>query len=219
MTAGQGILHIETPPEALVVSGGLFHGIQLWVNLPAKKKWVPPAYQPLEAGDVALLASRDAGALLRLIAGEVAGVVGPGSTQTPISLIHATITPGSMLELPWNPSFNALAYVLTGSGEAGADHRPIRTGQLVRFGSGDWMRIRAKDHSGSSDGNLEVLFLGGAPIGEHVEHYGPFVMNTRAEIGQALEDFQAGRLGRVPANALMPHVPDPSPVRTEKTGI
>src|SRR5580658_4426884 len=155
MTAGRGILHIETPPEELVVSGGLFHGIQLWVNLPAKQKWIPPAYQPLEAGDVALVASRDAGALLRVIAGGVAGVVGPGSTHTPISLMHASISPGSLLELPWNPTFNALLYVLAGSGEAGPDRRPIRTGQLASFGAGQWLRIRAQDHQDSDTDDLE----------------------------------------------------------------
>jgi hypothetical protein len=219
MTAGRGILHIETPPEELVVSGGLFHGIQLWVNLPAAKKWIPPAYQPLEAGDVALLTSRDAGALIRVIAGEVAGIVGPGTTQTPISLIHASIAPGALLELPWSPAFNSLAYVLAGSGEAGPDRRPIRTGQLVSFDRGRWLSVRADDRQDSRSKNLETLFIGGEPIGEHVEHYGPFVMNTREEIGQAVEDFQAGHLGRVPPNALMPHVPDPAPVRTEKTGI
>ena len=219
MTAGRGILHIETPPEELVVSGGLFHGVQLWVNLPAKQKWIPPAYQPLEAGDVALLASPDAGALLRVIAGKVAGVSGPGSTHTPISLMHASITPGSLLQLPWNPTFNCLAYVLSGSGEAGAVHRPIHTGQLASFGPGQRLSLRADDHQDSRAANLEVLLLGGEPIGEHVEHYGPFVMNTREEIGQAVQDFEAGRLGRVPPNALMPHVPDPAPARTEQTGI
>ena len=75
MTAGRGILHIETPPEQLVVSGGLFHGIQLWVNLPSKEKWIPPGYQPLEAGDVALATSPDAGALIRVIAGDLGGMV------------------------------------------------------------------------------------------------------------------------------------------------
>jgi quercetin 2,3-dioxygenase len=219
MTAGRGILHIETPPEDLVVSGGLFHGIQLWVNLPAKKKWIPPAYQPLEADDVVLVASSDAGTLVRLIAGEVAGALGPGSTHTPISMMHASITPGSRLELPWNPAFNSLAYVLAGSGDAGPDHQPIRTGQLVSFGPGEWLSLRAQPRQDSRSENLEVLLLGGEPIGEHVEHYGPFVMNTRAEIGQAVEDFEAGRLGRVPPNALMPHVPDPSPIRTERSGI
>jgi redox-sensitive bicupin YhaK (pirin superfamily) len=219
MTAGRGILHIETPPEELVESGGLFHGIQLWVNLPAKEKWIPPAYQPLEPEDVVLLASPDGGALVRLIAGDLGGTVGPGSTHTPISLMHASISPGALLELPWRRSFNCLAYVLAGSGEAGAERRPVETGQLAAFGPGDWLRVRAADRQDSRYQNLEVLFLGGEPIGEHVEHYGPFVMNTRAEIGQALEDFQAGRLGRVPPNALMPHVPDPAPVRTEQTGI
>jgi redox-sensitive bicupin YhaK (pirin superfamily) len=219
MTAGRGILHIETPPEELVVAGGLFHGIQLWVNLPAKKKWIPPAYQPLEPGDVALVASSDAGALVRIIAGEQAGLTGPGSTQTPVALMHASIAPGARLQLPWNPAFNALAYVLAGSGQVGPDRRPVRTGQLVAFGPGRWMSVSASNPQDSRSENLEVLFLGGEPIREHVEHYGPFVMNTRAEIGQALEDFQAGRLGRIPPDALMPHVPDPAPVRTERTGI
>jgi len=219
MTAGRGILHIETPPEELVVSGGLFHGIQLWVNLPAKDKWIPPAYQPLEARDVALVASGDAGALVRVIAGHVAGVTGPGSTHTPISLLHASITPGSLLELPWGPAFNALAYVLAGAGAAGPDRQPVHTGQLVVFGPGEWLSVFAQPAQSSPSENLEVLFLGGEPIGEHVEHYGPFVMNTRAEIGQAVEDFEAGRLGRIPPNALMPHVPDPAPARTERTGI
>jgi redox-sensitive bicupin YhaK (pirin superfamily) len=95
MTAGAGILHIETPPESLVMSGGLFHGFQLWVNLPAAKKWSPPAYQDLRASEVVLLASEDGGALIRVIAGELAGHKGPGSTQTPITLIHATLQPGA----------------------------------------------------------------------------------------------------------------------------
>jgi quercetin 2,3-dioxygenase len=191
----------------------------LWVNLPAKDKWIPPAYQPLEAGDVVMVASADAGALVRVIAGRVAGVTGPGSTHTPISLMHASITPGSLLELPWVPEFNALAYVLAGRGAAGPDRRPVHTGQLVMFGPGEWLSLSAQPGQDSPSENLEVLFLGGQPIGEHVEHYGPFVMNTRAEIGQAVEDFEAGRLGHIPANALMPHVPDPAPARTERTGI
>jgi hypothetical protein len=112
-----------------------------------------------------------------------------------------------------------MAYVLAGSGDAGPDHQPISTGQLARFGPGQWLRIRALPRQDSRSENMEVLLLGGEPIGEHVEHYGPFVMNTRAEIGQAVEDFEAGRLGRIPPNALMPHVPDPAPVRTERTGI
>ena len=81
------------------------------------------------------------------------------------------------------------------------------------------MAVRADDRQSSGTDHLELLLLGGQPIGEPVEHYGPFVMNTRAEIGQALEDFEAGRFGTIPPNALMPHVPDPDPIRAEHTGI
>jgi redox-sensitive bicupin YhaK (pirin superfamily) len=219
MTAGSGILHIETPPEELVISGGLFHGVQLWVNLPAKSKMIPPAYQSIEADHVALVASADAGALVRVIAGEVGGHPGPGSTHTPITLLHATVSPGALLEVPWDPTFNALIYVLAGAGRVGSQGRPIREGQLVVLGRGDWFEVRADDHQDSRSADLELLVLGGRPIRQPIAAYGPFVMNTRAELGQALEDFQAGLFGEIPPDALMPHTPDPSPVRTEKTGI
>src|SRR5437588_3559182 len=116
MTAGGGILHIETPPEALVVSGGLFHGLQLWVNLPAKDKFAQPRYQSLEGEQVALLSSADGGALVRVVAGDVAGHKGPGDTHTPIAFVHTTVAPGARLSLPWRPDFNALVYVLSGPG-------------------------------------------------------------------------------------------------------
>src|SRR5688500_15608131 len=137
MTAGSGLLHIEAPPEHLVMSGGLFHGLQLWVNLPRSQKMSPPRYQDIRGRQAALLSSSDGGALLRVIAGSVDGHEGPGSTHTPITLLHATISPGASLTLPWNPGFNALAYVLAGRGVAGAERRPLASGQLVVFGGGD----------------------------------------------------------------------------------
>jgi quercetin 2,3-dioxygenase len=219
MTAGSGILHIETPPEELVISGGLFHGVQLWVNLPAKSKMIPPAYQSIDADHVALVASADAGALVRVIAGDVGGHPGPGSTHTPITLLHATVSPGALLQVPWEPTFNALIYVLAGAGRVGSQGRPIGEGQLVVLGRGDWFEVRADDHQDSRSAALELLVQGGQPIRQPVAAYGPFVMNTKAELGQALEDFRAGLFGEIPPNALMPYTPDPSPVRTEKTGI
>ena len=150
MTAGGGILHIETPPEKLVVSGGLFHGIQLWVNLPARDKMIPPAYQGLEADDVVLLTSGDDGALLRVIAGDIGGHRGPGSTHTPMALMHLSVSPGALVELPWDPGFNALVYVLAGSGRVGSEGRPIRAGQLASFGQGDWIAVRADDTQDST---------------------------------------------------------------------
>ncbi|MFM9226972.1 MAG: pirin family protein, partial [Actinomycetota bacterium] len=100
MTAGRGILHIETPPESLVVSGGLFHGLQLWVNLPSRDKMIAPAYQNLEADMVRLVTTDDAGALVRIIAGAIGEHEGPGSTHTPIVMAHATVSPGARMVLP-----------------------------------------------------------------------------------------------------------------------
>ncbi len=208
MTAGSGLLHIEAPPEHVVVKGGLFHGFQLWVNLPASKKWTPPRYQDLRGSEVTLLTSPDGGALIRLIAGDLddgapspdgPSFQGPGSTYTPITLIHATLEPGAQLRLPWRQDFNALAYVLAGRGSVGADNRPIEMGQLAVYGRGDTLTLQAADTQESRAPKMEVLLLGGQPIREPVAWYGPFVMNNRAEVKQAVEDFQAGRLGRIPA--------------------
>jgi redox-sensitive bicupin YhaK (pirin superfamily) len=206
MTAGAGILHIETPPEHLVASGGLFHGFQLWVNLPRNQKFAAPRYQDIRGGDVALLSSPDGGSLLRVIAGDVGGHAGPGSTHTPIALVHATISPGASVTIPWRSDFNALAYVLGGKGSVGPSTayntaRSIESGQLAVFGNGNSLTITAAAKQESRSPDLDVLILGGRPIREPVVAYGPFVMNTKAEVIQAFEDFQAGRLGRVPAHA------------------
>jgi redox-sensitive bicupin YhaK (pirin superfamily) len=199
MTAGGGILHIEEPPEELVASGGLFHGFQLWVNLPGRLKMTAPRYQDIRAGQVALLSSPDGGTLIRVIAGEVAGHSGPGVTHTPITLLHATLEPGAQLRLPWRPDFNALGYVLAGSGTVGTGQRPVRTGQLAVFGPGDVLTFGAARRADGPSAGLDVLVLGGQPIREPVAAYGPFVMNTRDELVQAFEDYQAGRLGTIPA--------------------
>jgi len=155
MTAGAGILHIEKPPEWLVVSGGLFHGLQLWVNLPAAQKFAAPRYQDLRASEVALVSSPD--------------------------------------------GYNALVYVLAGQGSVGADSRPIGTGQLAVFGEGNAVTVAASGMQESRSPNLDVIILGGRPIREPVAWMGPFVMNTREEVMQAVADYQAGRLGSIPA--------------------
>ena len=201
MTAGAGILHIERPPEQLVASGGLFHGIQLWVNLPRADKWVAPRYQDLRAIAVGLLASADGGALVRVIAGQLAGHSGPGVTHTPMAMVHATVSPGAELEVPWDPAFNALVYVLSGEGTVAGTDQPVRTGQLAVLGAGVTVAVRAGVRQQSRHPELDVLVLGGRPIGEPVVAYGPFVMNSKAEIAQAFEDYQRGVLGTVPADS------------------
>ena len=199
MTAGAGILHIERPPEWLVAAGGLFHGFQLWVNLPRAQKLAAPRYQDIRASEVSLLSSHDGGTLVRVIAGAVAGHAGPGSTYTPMTLVHATLSPGAKLELPWRPDYNALAYVLAGHGTVGAEGRPARLGQLAVFGPGDALTFVADQVQESRAPNLDILVLGGRPIREPVAWMGPFVMNTRDEVIQAFSDYQAGRLGSIPA--------------------
>ena len=203
MTAGAGILHIEKPPEWLVVKGGLFHGFQLWVNLPAAQKWSPPRYQDIRAGEVSLASSPDGGALIRVIAGELGGLAGPGSTYTPMTLIHATLSPGAKLSIPWRSDYNALVYAMAGLGTVGVSAEPlaIESGQLAVFGAGDAITISARPHAlqESRSPNLDVLVLGGRPIGEPVAWMGPFVMNTREELLQAVSDYHAGRLGTIPA--------------------
>jgi redox-sensitive bicupin YhaK (pirin superfamily) len=201
MTAGAGILHDEMPTEQLVQQGGLFHGVQLWVNLPRSLKMTPPRYQDIGPDKVVLLASDDGGAIVRLIAGELDGHAGPGVTWTPITYAHASINAGARLSVPWRPDFSAMAYVLSGRGKVG-DGITVLEGQLVVFGPGEALSIEADVRQDGRSPALEVLLLGGKPIREPTVFYGPFVMNTREEIIQAVEDFQAGRMGTVPATYL-----------------
>jgi redox-sensitive bicupin YhaK (pirin superfamily) len=202
MTAGGGILHIERPPEELVVTGGLFHGIQLWVNLPKADKMVAPRYQDIGRDSVVLLSSHDGGALYRVVAGEVGGHAGPGSTYSPMAMVHATLAPGAKAMLPWRPEFNALVYVLGGAGTVGTEDHPVHTGQLAVLGDGDTLTVTADTVQESRTPSLDVLILGGLPIREPVYAYGPFVMNTKEEVAQAFEDYQAGRLGTIPAEHI-----------------
>jgi hypothetical protein len=202
MTAGAGILHIERPPDALIDSGGLFHGIQLWVNLPSKLKMTNPRYQDIGAGAVTLLTNDNGDAIIRLIAGSLGDVEGPGSTHTPITIVHASLLPGGQLAMPWNREYNALTYVLAGRGAAGLDRHALGEGQMAVHVDGDMIVLSADENQDSRTQAFEVLILGGEPIREPVAAYGPFVMNTQSELQQAFEDYQAGRLGQIPADHI-----------------
>lgn len=199
MTAGSGILHIERPPEELVVSGGLFHGIQLWVNLPARSKWLAPKYQDISSDRLALLRSPDGGALIRVIAGNIDGNEGPGSTHTPITMAHITVTPGARLALPLPVHQNGLVYVLGGAGLLSSQRYPIRTGQLAVLDDGDYFVVEGAVDTQSPAAQLDLIVLGGEPIGEPVAKYGPFVMNNDQELQQAFDDFRAGKMGTIPS--------------------
>jgi redox-sensitive bicupin YhaK (pirin superfamily) len=201
MTAGAGIVHSEMPSDALLRSGGVLHGTQLWVNLPASMKWTAPAYQDL-AGDRFATVTDPDGGVLKVIAGDVGEVAGPGRTLTPITYLHASIPEGGRATIPWREDFNALVYVLAGSGTVGAATTALSEGRSAVLGPGTSIDLRA-DASiggphGASGGSFEVLVLGGLPIKEQIAWYGPFVMNTSDEIHQAVEDYQRGRMGVIP---------------------
>ncbi|MEC9308767.1 MAG: pirin family protein [Chloroflexota bacterium] len=199
MTAGSGILHIEAPPEDAVLAGGLFHGIQIWVNLPRLKKWSSPKYQDIKSNNISLIASADAGSLIRVIAGNIGpGIVGPGSTMTPINFFHVTINPNSVVSLDWPKHFNAVGYALSGSGFLGEERIPISGSEACLFGPGDQLLITGSD-TDRENNQLELILLGGLPINEPVAWHGPFVMNTSQELQQAFDDYQSGRLGSTPA--------------------
>ena len=191
-----GLLHIEAPPEWLVQSGGLFHGLQLWVNLPREAKRTAPAYQDIRGGAVRLLTTDDAGVLVRVIAGAVDGHAGPGSTHTPMTFVHASLEPGARMELPWDVESNALVYVLSGRGRVGVEGRPIGMGQAAVLGAGDYLTVAAEATQESRSPRLEVVVLGGRPLREPIAWAGPFVMNTRAEVLEAYQDYQRGSFGQ-----------------------
>jgi redox-sensitive bicupin YhaK (pirin superfamily) len=199
MTAGGGIQHEELPTEQLYKQGGLFQAVQLWVNLPPALKMATPRYQSITSDALHLVTSDDGGALIRLIAGSIAGFEGPGVTHTPITYAHVTLAPGAQLAVPWSRDFSAFAYALAGRGTVGTEDRPLDDGELAVFGRGDHLVVTADGKT-----QLDVLLLGGLPIRAPISHYGPFVMNTREEILCAVEDYQAGRLGIIPADQLAP---------------
>ena len=199
MTAGSGILHDELPTERMFRDGGPFHAVQLWVNLPRDEKMAAPRYQTIAAESLELLTSEDGDALVRLIAGDLGTVHGPGETHTPLTYAHVTLAPGARFEVPWPTEFSAFAYVLTGRGSAGIEGQPLEPDELAVFGPGGHIVVQSADDQTEP---LELLLLGGLPIREPIAHYGPFVMNTRDEILEAIEDFRAGRFGTVPADQL-----------------
>jgi redox-sensitive bicupin YhaK (pirin superfamily) len=196
MTAGSGLVHSEMPTEKMMREGGLLHGVQIWVNLPRSDKRAEPRYQDITGDELTLFRNPDGDAIVRVIAGDVAGRHGPGNTHTPIVLAHATLEPGAHLALEWPHEFNALVYALSGSGRVGGpDGRALSSGQVAALGAGD---IVVLDVHADQAEPFEVLLLGGRPIREPIVSYGPFVMNTKAEIIEAVDDFQSGKMGSIP---------------------
>ncbi len=197
MTAGAGVVHSEMPQESFQRRGGRMHGFQLWVNLPARDKMMKPRYQDVPALTIPEATSADGKVKVRVIAGEALGAKAVIDTRIPIVYLHFTLQPGGHLQQPIPRGHNAFIYVIDGEGRFGADQRVGKDAQMLILGDGDAISITAIAGGEGGDKPLQILLLAGAPIGEPVARYGPFVMNTRDEIHQAIADFHSGRLGRI----------------------
>jgi redox-sensitive bicupin YhaK (pirin superfamily) len=196
MTAGGGVIHSEQPSAEFRRQGGLLHGVQLWVNLPRKDKMMRPRYQEIPAPLIPTARSADGRVSVRVLAGEALGAKAVIDTRIPILYLHFEIQPGASIEQAVPRSYNVLAYVLSGVGRFGGQAESlIARGHMVQLASGgDTVLLEAP--SGMSE-PLSVLLIGGQPIHEPVVRYGPFVMNTKEEISQAIEDYQSGRMGTI----------------------
>lgn len=194
MTAGAGVVHSELPSDAFMQNGGTMHGFQIWVNLPARDKMLRPRYQDIPAARIPEAISTDGRVKVRVVAGEALGRSAVIETHTPIIYLHFTLQPGGEIVQPVPDSHNALAYVIHGELRTGDEGRRVREGQLARFGGGDSVRL-AVDAGATEPAGL--LLLAGVPLDEPVERYGPFVMNTREQIIQAIADYREGRMGKI----------------------
>jgi quercetin 2,3-dioxygenase len=197
MTAGAGVVHSEMPESMFTQTGGRLHGIQLWVNLPQRDKMMPPRYQEIPAAHIPVAQTEDRSVTVRVIAGEALGAKAVIQTRTPITYLHFTLQPGATMIQPVPKEYNAFVYVLEGSGLFGTEPAAGDDGQMVLFSQdGEDVVI---SNPADTQRPLDLLLIAGVPLNEPVVRYGPFVMNTEAEIIQAINDYQEGRMGRIDA--------------------
>jgi quercetin 2,3-dioxygenase len=194
MTAGAGVIHSEMPEAEFTRTGGRLHGIQLWVNLPQRDKMIAPRYQEIPAAQIPVVQTAD-GVTVRVIAGSALGAKAVIETRTPIIYLHFTLQPGATIAQPISREYNAFAYVLDGSGLFGMEQERGNDGQMVIFAQdGDEVAITNPDNAQQP---LDFLLIAGVPLNEPVVRYGPFVMNSEAEIIQAIDDYRNGRMGQI----------------------
>ncbi len=197
MTAGAGVVHSEMPEAEFTRTGGRLHGIQLWVNLPQSDKMSPPRYQEIPADQIPSAQTEDGSVQVRVIAGEALGAKALIETRTPIIYLHFTLQPGATIVQTVPQAYNAFAYVLDGSGEFGSDQESGNDGQMVLFAQdGEEVIIT---NPAEAQQPLDLLLIAGVPLNEPVVRYGPFVMNTKTEIQQAIDDYRNGRMGKIHA--------------------
>ena len=186
MTAGRGVIHSELPQDQMMEQGGLMHGFQIWVNLPAKDKMMAPRYQDIPSSEIPEATSSEGDVWAKVIAGKALGVEAVIDTVIPITYIHLKLEPGARYAHPSTADHNLMVYAF--GGDMDIEGKTLRDGGLGLLSEGEHVTLVA----GSA--GAECLLLGGPEIDEPIARYGPFVMNTREEIYQAIEDFQNGTL-------------------------
>ncbi len=195
MTAGAGVVHSEMPSAEFEREGGRMHAFQLWVNLPKTDKMMKPRYQEIPSAQIPKATSADGLVSVSVIAGEALGQKAVIETRTPIVYLHYRIKSGGSITQQVPHNHNAFAYVIDGAGKFGAEGEDAGDGQMVLFApDGDEVRI---SNPAGAESELELLLIAGLPLHEPVARYGPFVMNTREEIYQAIEDYREGRMGAI----------------------
>ena len=195
MTAGAGVVHGEMPSPEFLRDGGRMHGFQLWVNLPQRDKMIKPRYQEIPGSRIPKATSSDGLVSVSVIAGEAIGETAVIETRTPIIYLHYRIKPGGVVNQQVPHDYNAFVYIVEGAGLFGAEGERGADGQMIMFApDGDEVRI---ENPAEARATLDVLLIAGVPLNEPIARYGPFVMNTEAEIHQAFEDYGRGRMGAI----------------------
>ena len=190
MTAASGIVHEELHEQEFAAHGGMLEGIQLWVNLPKAFKMSTPRYQTLVSGEIPTVELGEGAGQLRVIAGEFRGINGPAKTFSPVHLYDLRLMAGHRTELTLPDGFNTSVFVLRGQVVINGSYA-AKEAELALFGqTGERVVLEAKEHA-------TLLVLSGEPIHEPIARYGPFVMNTREELVQAAQDYQAGKMGHL----------------------
>ena len=192
MTAGSGVVHSEMPSDEVLEKGGQSEGFQLWVNLPAKDKMIPPRYQDTPADSIPIATDQDGKVWVKVIAGESLGKKAVIDTRTPIMYLDIRLQPKTVFVQPVPKSYNGFVYVWRGCGYLGSERAPVSMNQVGLLGKGDEVRLEASENE-----EVRILLIAGEPIGEPVSRYGPFVMNTWEEIQQAFSDYRSGKLGKI----------------------
>jgi hypothetical protein len=187
MTAGSGVVHSEGAPESFSKTGGVLHLIQLWINLPAAHKMTAPSYQEIKSDSIPVL--KEGNSQVRVIAGKYKDLQGPAKTFSPLSLLHISIPEGEEVTIEVEKGFNA-SYYLT-KGETIIDEYEVPSQHLV------WLSDEGNNITVKAIRDSELLFMAGEPINEPLVSYGPFVMNSKTEIIQAIHDYENGLMGSI----------------------